>query len=236
MESPKKKPKRLRLFRCFKPHDVTTSPKGVDPIFSYIAVPEKHHRFHLPPTFSSVFTATKSTVVKTDNNASGRNKMGKENANSIRKALVSALNHTSLFRVAAKKLNYKRKTKNDGFYSESTSKLSSNNLTSSSPSSLGFTPSSLSTSTNSSTTSTSTQASGSSSESYLSRSITQVNVSTGVAKDGRKGYLGSNMPLSLLFITSLLVLIFWGKCCAIAYTTIGFYVVSNRRKRRCNSG
>ncbi|XP_029131008.1 uncharacterized protein LOC114917112 [Cajanus cajan] len=234
METPKKKPKRFRLLRCFKPDDVAPSPRGVDPIFTYIAVPEKHHyRFHLPAAFSSVFRTTKNVAVKTDNSMSGRKKVGKENSNSIRKALVSALNHTSL----AKKLNYKRKTKKDGFSSESASKLSSNTATSTSPSSQ-FTPFSLSASTKSSTTSTSTQASGSSSESYLSRSLN----GSGLGKqklnigDSRKGYLGSNMPETLLFITSLMVLILLGKCCAIAYTTIGFFVISNRTKRPCNEG
>ncbi|TKY66599.1 vitellogenin-2 protein [Spatholobus suberectus] len=238
MESPKANPKtrgKFRLFQCFKPYDVVSprrKAERADPLLAYIAVAEKQ-RMVLPAVLTSAFAAAKGAAG--EENMSRREKTGRENNNSLRRALMAALSHAPL----VKKMNRKRKTSKDCFSRESTSNLSSN-TTSSSRSSLAFTPSSLSSSTSSSTTSTGTQTSGSSSEPYLSRSLA-IN-GTGVAKemqnigDSRKGYFGSNMAVCLLLITSLLVLIVWGRCCAIAYTSIGFFVVPNRRRRPCNEG
>ncbi|KAG5047107.1 hypothetical protein JHK86_016513 [Glycine max] len=241
MESPKTRPKtctnKFRLFRCFKsefPDDVVFPPppprkaKSVNPPLSYIVVPEKQ-RTALPRALSSAFAATKGA----EENASRRpKKMDKEHNNSLRRALMAALNHTSL---AKKMKSCKRKTKQGSYSRESSINLS--RITSSSSSSLGFTSSSTTTSSTLSST-TSTNASASSSESYLSRSMAMDG--TGVAKNkqiiGEKGYFGSNMALSFLLITSILVLIMWGKCCAIAYTSIGFLVVPNCRKRPIKEG
>lgn len=87
MESPKKKQKtkgKWRLFRCFKPElhvdddVILQKAKNADPIFTYFAVAEKNLK-----GFNG------------EENASRRKKMKDENY-SIRRALMSALNHTPL--------------------------------------------------------------------------------------------------------------------------------------------
>ncbi|RDX79894.1 hypothetical protein CR513_39627, partial [Mucuna pruriens] len=229
MESPKAKPKsrgKWRLFRCFRADDVVSASrklKKADPLITYIAVADEK-RVVLPTALSSAFKAVKRAA--TGENGSRQKNTGKDHGNSFRRALMAALSRTSL----AKKMSNKKKTNKDCVPSES-----SNNTSSSSPSSsLGFTLSSLSFSTNSSTTSTVTQASASSIEPYPLRSIRVAKQKQNIG-DSRKGHFVSrNIAVSLLLITSLLVLIMCGKCCAIAFTTIGFFVVPNRGRRPCN--
>ena len=56
--------------------------------------------------------------------------------------------------------------------------------------------------------------------------------------DTRKGCYtyGSNNMIVCLFLTSLLVLVLYGKFCAILCTSIGFFVVSPRRRWARNEG
>lgn len=104
-----------------------------------------------------------------------------------------------------------------------------------------FTPSSLSSSTCSSS-SRGTQTSGSSYELYLYQSRSLPMNGVGVTKqkqdvgNDRKGCFVSNRVVCLLFLTSLLVLILWGKFYAILYTSIGFFMVPPCRGRHCNEG
>lgn len=136
-------------------------------------------------------------------------------------------------------MSYKHKTCKNGFSSQSSTNSSNTTF---SLSSRPFTPSTLSScSTNSTNTTISTHTSGSSPELYLSRSM-PIN-ETGVAKqkqnigDSKKIYFGnSNMGMCLLLITSLMILIICGKCCAIAYTSVGFFVVANYWRRPRNKG
>ncbi|KAK7342699.1 hypothetical protein VNO80_25655 [Phaseolus coccineus] len=233
MESPKRKPKlrMCRFFRCFNPSAVVSrEPEKPDPILTYIAVPEKKI---FPTVFTSAFTAVKGG----EGNASHRKKTDRDNNNSntnsdssLRRALVAALNHTSL----AKKLNRKRKANKDGFPRESST--NSSKFSSYSSSSLGFTTTSISSSTSTtlSTISTGTMSSSSPCEPFITRSLAMNNVTRMVIQqmdgDVRRWFCGSNIALSVFFITFLLVLILWGRCYAIAYVAVGFFVVPNRRR------
>jgi len=132
-------------------------------------------------------------------------------------------------------MNRKRKTNKDGFSRESSN--NSSNFSSYSSGSLGFTTTSISSSTSTtlSSSSTSTVTSSSPCEPYLTRSLAMNNGTRMVKQkqkdgDSRRWYCGSNVAVSVFFITSLLVLILWGRCYAIAYTVIGFFVVPNRRR------
>ncbi|KOM49376.1 hypothetical protein LR48_Vigan08g020300 [Vigna angularis] len=235
MDPPKRKPKvrMFRFLRCFNPSGVVSRErKTPDPLLTYIAMPEKHV---FPTVFTSAFTAAKggegngSHWKNTDRN---KNDDSNNNSNlSFRRALMSALNHTSL----GKKMSRKRKTKKDGFSRESSKNLS--NYSSYSSSSLGFTTTSSpsSTSTTLSSISTGTVTSSTSCEPCLTRSLAMANGTRMVKqkrKDGdeRRWCNGSNIAVSVFFITALLVLILWGRCYAIAYTAIGFFVVPNRRR------
>ncbi|XP_022632177.1 uncharacterized protein LOC111240769 [Vigna radiata var. radiata] len=224
MEPPKRKPKvhMFRFLRCFKPSGVVSRErKTPDPLLTYIAVPEKHM---FPTVLTSAFTAAKggegnaSHWKKTDRN---KNDDGNNNSNlSFRRALMSAFNHTSL----GKKMSRKRKTKKDDFSRESSKNLSNYSsyssifTTTSSPSSTSTTLSTISTGTVTSTTSC---------EPCLTRSLAMAN-GTRMLKHNRKH--GSNIAVTVFFITALLVLILWGRCYAIAYTAIGFFVVPSRRR------
>ncbi|ESW05150.1 hypothetical protein PHAVU_011G156300 [Phaseolus vulgaris] len=222
MESPKRKSKlrMCRFFRCFNPSAVVSrEPKKPVPILTYIAVPEKKV---FPTVITSAFTVVKGgegnashhKKTDTDNNNSNTN-----SDNSLRRALVAALNHTSL----AKKLNRKRKAKRDGFPRESSTN-SSSKFSSYSSGSLGFTTTSMSSSTSTTLSTSSTMSSSSPCEPFLTRSLAMNN------GDGRRWFCGSNIALSVFFITILLVLILCGRCYAIPYAAIGFYVVPNRRR------
>lgn len=96
--------------------------------------------------------------------------------------------------------------------------------------------------TSSSSSSPETQARSSSSELYPQPRSLLTNDGIGVTKqkqdvgDSRKGYYGSNMVVCLPLITSLVVLILWGKFCAILCTSIGFFVVPPRRGKPCHEG
>ncbi|KAK7405174.1 hypothetical protein VNO78_06373 [Psophocarpus tetragonolobus] len=247
MEFRKAKTKtRFRWFRCFRPeelHDDIVLPpcpkmKTVDdPPLTYIVVPEKQSVV-LP---FSAFAAAKSLSGREDN-SSPRKKIVKENHNSFRRALVAAMNRTPL----AKKMSSKKSKKHkDPFSRESSMNLTNTTTNSSSPSSYGFTPSSSrsTTSTTLSSTSTGTNTSGCSlTEPSLPKSLATI-IGSVVAKekhigDSEKGCFGnSSMAVSFLLLTSLLVLIMWGKCCAIAFTSIGFFLVpKNRRRMICKEG
>ncbi|WVZ03387.1 hypothetical protein V8G54_024193 [Vigna mungo] len=233
MEPPKRKPRvhMFRFLRCFNPSGVVSRErKTPDPLLTYIAVPEKHM---FPTVFTSAFTAAKggegnaSHWKKTDRNKNDDGNNNNSNL-SLRRALMSAFNHTSL----GKKMSRKRKTKKDGFSRESSKNLSNYSsyssifTTTSSPSSTSTTLSSISTGTVTSSTSC---------EPCLTRSLAMANGTRMVKqkrKDGdeRRWCSGSNIAVSVFFITALLVLILWGRCYAIAYTAIGFFVVPNRRR------
>jgi len=100
MEPQKRKPKvrMFRFLRCFNPNGVVSRErKTPDPLLTYIAVPEKHM---LPTVLTSAFKTAKGG----EGNASHRKKTDRDknddsnnNSNrSFRRALMSALNHTSL--------------------------------------------------------------------------------------------------------------------------------------------
>ncbi|KAK7312956.1 hypothetical protein VNO77_37233 [Canavalia gladiata] len=55
-----------------------------------------------------------------------------------------------------------------------------------------------------------------------------------INEDSRKLNSGPNVALCFLFITSLMVLIMWGKLCAIVCTSTGFFVVPHRQRKPSN--
>jgi len=127
----------------------------------------------------------------------------------------------------------KKKTNKGGFSRESSK--NSSNCSPYSFGSLGFTTNSISSSTSTtlSIISTGTVTSTTSCEPCLTRSLAMANGTRIVKRkdeDGRRWCSGSNIALSMFFITALLILILWGRCYAIAYTAIGFFVVPNRRR------
>ncbi|XP_057450478.1 uncharacterized protein LOC130742393 [Lotus japonicus] len=187
-------------------------PKTVDPLFSYIAVAEKQGSF-LQTILSSACTAAKGEGKES---ACRRRKIGR----SCRRALMAALNHTSL----GKKIVKSRKIKKDTAFSKSRiGKLEEGDR--------------ISNIEQKTTTPAFTVYSSSSSTCLSSSQGTLALVSFpmngfGVKKqkqldvrDSRKGYFGSTTAMCLLLLTSLLVLILWGKFCAILCTSIGFFVV-----------
>ncbi|KAK7262711.1 hypothetical protein RJT34_30288 [Clitoria ternatea] len=237
MTRPKKRLK-FPFFNCFKSQHDALLPrrkkKTADPLLTYIAVAEKQGMV-LPTILSSALTAAK--VADVDGRTNRRKKS--ENDNSLRQALVEAFNHSSL----AKKIFYRRKKDKDKL--EGGDKISkkereitrgtNSNTCSSSRFSPAFTPSSLSSiSTSSSSTSTSTLASGSSPEPYPPKSL-PINGEREM-KQKQCTYFGPNMGLCLLFIISLLVLILWGKACAIVCTSLAFFVPPTRRRRPYKEG
>ncbi|KAE9592943.1 hypothetical protein Lal_00029234 [Lupinus albus] len=232
------------LFHCFRPNDMSYDPfrtkplqqsKTMDPLLTYIAVGEKE-----TVTFPTILSSALKSCGEPNENRLRK----KTNYGFLRQTLKATFNETSW---GKKIINLRRKRNRDNLSFKSvinnlegeghkisntenktTHQTNLNTSSSSMCSSPVFTQSSL---TSSTTTSTSpgTMAWKSSSELYQPKPVLVKGIVVKKQKQD-EGYYSCNMSMFLVLI-SLVTLILWGRICATVCTSIGFFLVTPRRRK-----